>query len=685
SIRMRGRTHIEPFGKEREAIIVTEVPYQVNKSRMIEIMAECVRDKKIEGISDLRDESDRHGVRVVIEVKRDAMAEVVLAQLFKFTPLQTSFGANMLALNGGKPEQMNLKQILVAFIDFREEVITRRTAFELKKARDRAHIMAGLAVAVENLDPVIALIRAAKDAQEAKTNLMAKAWPAGTVEPLIALIDDPSHMVIEGSYTFSEEQAKAILEMRLQRLTGLERDKIATDLKELCAKIEEYLKILSSKELLFEILVNELLRMKELFGNERRSSIEDSEFEGDIEDLIQREDMVVTVSSSGYIKRVPLSTYRAQRRGGKGRAGMATKDEDFVTSLYVVNTHTPLLFFSTTGMVYTLKVYKLPLGTPQSRGKAMVNLLPLSEGETISTVMPLPEDESAWADLNVMFATTSGNVRRNALSDFTNVMRNGKIAMKLNEGDRLVGVAVCDDGNDVLLSTQAGKAIRFPVGDVRVFAGRSSVGVRGVRLGKDDTVISMTILHHMEFDTETRDAYLKLARKIRGMDEDEAEAADEAGDVPTISEEDFARMAEGEEFILTVTRKGYGKRTSAYEYRITKRGGQGVTSIATNKRNGDVAAAFPVDAGDEAMMITDAGKVIRIPVGDIRIAGRATQGVTLFSTSDDETVMSVAHLKTDDAEVDGLPEDGAEAVPVDGDSEPVESGEGDEEGAASDE
>ncbi|MEQ8736332.1 MAG: DNA gyrase subunit A [Rhodospirillaceae bacterium] len=669
SVLIRGRAEIEDMGKDREAIVITEVPYQVNKASMVEKIAELVREKRIEGISDLRDESDRNGVRVVVEVKRDTQADVVLNQLYRFTPLQTSFGMNMLAINGGRPELLNLRQILTAFITFREEVIRRRTVFELGQARDRAHVLVGLAIAVANLDEVIALIRAAPDAQTAREGLMAKAWPAADVEPLIEIIDEPDRKVIDGAYTLSETQAKAILDLRLHRLTGLEREKIHNELRELGDQIVDFLDILRSRERLYSIMRQELVDMKEEYATPRRTEISYNEFETDIEDLIQREDMVCTVTNAGYIKRVPLSTYRAQRRGGKGRAGMSTKDEDFVTSLYVVNTHTPLLFFSTTGMVYTLKVYKLPLGTPQARGKAMVNLLPLSEGETISTVMPLPEDESAWADLNVMFATTSGNVRRNALSDFTNVMRNGKIAMKLNDGDRLVGVAVCDDSKDVLLSTQSGKAIRFPVGDVRVFAGRSSVGVRGVRLGKDDTVISMTILHHMEFDTETRDAYLKQSRKLRGMDEDEAEAAEEAGDAPNISDEDFARMSEGEEFILTVTRKGYGKRTSAYEYRITKRGGQGVTAIATNARNGNVVAAFPVESDDEAMMITDAGKVIRIPVGDIRIAGRATQGVTLFSTAADEEVMSVAHLRKDEDEEEEDEEDSA------GDAAEAEAGE----------
>ena len=652
SVVIRGRAEIEDMGKDREAIVITEVPYQVNKASMIEKMAELVRDKRIEGISDLRDESDRSGIRVVVEVKREAQADVVLNQLYRFTPLQTSFGVNMLAINSGRPELLNLRQILSAFISFREEVIRRRTVYELDQARNRAHTLVGLGIAVANLDEVIKLIRAAPDPQTAREGLMARDWPAADVEPLIEIIDEPDRKVIDGVYKLSEAQAKAILELRLHRLTGLERDKIHEELKELGEKIVDFLDILRSRDRLYSIMRDELVEMKEEYATPRRTEISTDEFETDIEDLIQREYMVCTVTNAGYIKRVPLSTYRAQRRGGKGRAGMATKDEDFVASLYVVNTHTPLLFFSTHGMVYTLKVYKLPLGTPQARGKSMVNLLPLREGETISTVMPLPEDESAWADLNVMFATTSGNVRRNKLSDFTNVMRNGKIAMKLDEGDQLIGVSVCDESNDVLLSTRAGKAVRFAVSDVRVFAGRSSKGVRGVRLGKDDQVISMTILRHVEFDTETRDAYIKASRRLRGAEEDDGDVNGNGngddGNGIVISDDVFARMAEQEEFILTVTLKGYGKRTSAYEYRVTKRGGQGVTSIATGKRNGNVVAAFPVKEDDQAMMITDAGKVIRIPVDGIRIAGRATQGVTLFDTADDEQITSVAHLPQDD-------------------------------------
>ena len=671
SVRMRGRTHIETFGKDREAIIITEVPYQINKSRMIEIMAECVRDKKIEGISDLRDESDRHGVRVVVEIKRDAMSEIVLNQLLKFTPLQTSFGVNMLALNGGKPEQMNLKQILVAFIDFREEVITRRTAYELSKARDRAHIMVGLAVAVENLDPVIVLIRKAKDADEAKTKLMAKAWPAGTIEPLIKLIDDPEHQVVGGKYKLSAEQAKAILEMRLQRLTGLERDKIATDLKELCAKIKEYLKILGDKELLFEILVSELLRMKELFGNERRTTIEDAEFEGDIEDLIQREDMVVTVSDSGYIKRVPLSTYRAQNRGGKGRAGMSTKDEDFVSQVFVANTHQPMLFFSSTGIVYKLKVYKLPQGTPQARGKALINVLPLDEGETITTVMALPEDEESWGDLFVMFATASGGVRRNKLSDFTNVIANGKIAMKLDEGDHLVRVRVFEEDHNVFLATRKGKCIRFPVSDVRVFASRNSTGVRGIKLAGGDEVIAMSGLKHIKVEVAERDEYLKSVNASRRLvggdytDRDEDKTNDEAM-AAQLEQELHQEMAAEEEFILTVSEDGFGKRSSAYGYRISKRGGKGIDSMGVKrgKELTQVIATLPVVDTDQLVMVSDGGQLIRLPVDNISFTGRASRGVTLFNVAEEERVVSVTRFRDVEGDENGSEEGEAAEAPA---------------------
>jgi len=655
SVVMRGRASVEEIRKDRQAIVITEVPYQVNKARMIEIMADAVRDKKIEGISDLRDESDRHGVRVVVEIKRDAVAEVVLAQLYRYTPLQTSFGVNMLALDGGQPKMMNLKQILDAFLDFREEVIRRRTIFDLGKARERAHVLAGLAVAVANIDEVIALIRAAPDAATARAQLMEKAWPAADVEAMIELLDEPDRKVEDGKYKLSEIQAKAILDLRLHRLTGLERDKIGDDLAELGREIAEYLTILGSRERLLEILRTELLEVREQFATPRRTEIEESELDQDIEDLIQREDMVVTVSSTGYIKRVPLSTYRAQRRGGKGRAGMATREEDFVAQVFVVNTHTPVLFFSSTGIVYKLKVYRLPLGSPTARGKAMINILPLQEGETISTLMPLPEDEETWADLQIVFATAKGQVRRNSLSDFGNVKANGKIAMKFENGaagDRLIRVRTCTEDDDILLSTAGGKCIRFPVAALRVFSSRSSTGVRGIRLGKGDEVISMSALRHVKAEVAQRDEYLASVgarRRLAGgdyTDRDEDKARDE-GLAARFDAPEFQRMGEDEEFVLTITRDGFGKRTSAYEYRIAGRGGLGIASIdlKRGKKTTRVVASFPVLETDQIVMVTDGGQLIRCPISDISTVGRTTRGVTLFKTAADENVVSVTRLR----------------------------------------
>jgi DNA gyrase subunit A len=676
SVVMRGKTSFEEVRKDRMAIIIHEVPYQVNKARMIENMAEAVRDKRIEGIADLRDESDRDGVRVVVELKRDAEPEVVQAQLFKFTPLQTSFGVNMLALDGGQPRLMNLKDILVAFIAFREEVIRRRTIFELGKARERAHVLAGLAVAVANIDDVIALIRAAPDPTTAREQLMSRDWPAADVAPMIALLDEPGHAVVDGKYKLSEAQARAILELRLHRLTGLERDKIGDDLKALGEQIEEYLAILASRDKLYGLLRDELMGMREQFADERRTVIEESEFEHDIEDLIQREDMVVTVTNAGYMKRVPLSTYRAQKRGGKGRSGMATRDEDFVSQVFVVNTHTPVLFFSSTGIVYKLKVYKLPLGTPQARGKAMVNILPLKEGETITTMMPLPEDEDTWENLFVMFSTTSGNVRRNRLSDFTNVMSNGKIAMKLDDGDQLVRVRTCTEDDDVLLSARGGKVIRFPVDAVRVFSSRNSTGVRGMRLAKDDEVIAMSILRHVKVEIEDRDLYLQsvgAARRLKGGDYTDR-AEDKARDeelAARLEEPRFQEMAENEEFILTIAEDGMGKRTSAYEYRIAGRGGQGITGIELGRGKGQapssIVAAFTVLDTDQIMMVSDGGQIIRCPIDQISIVGRSARGVTVFKVADEERLVSVSRLR----EVEGDDEDdefdeGEDGAPAEG-------------------
>ncbi|WP_371456178.1 DNA gyrase subunit A [Thalassospira sp. MCCC 1A01428] len=661
SVVMRARTHFEEIRANREAIIVTEVPYQVNKATLMEKIADLVRDKKLEGISDLRDESDRSGVRMVIELKRDAVADVVLNQLFRFTALQTSFGVNMLALNRGKPELMNLKEIIQAFVEFREEVITRRTIHLLKKARDRAHVVVGLGIAVANIDDVIRLIRNAADPAIAREQLMAKSWPAGDIVPLIELIADPHQVGSEdGNYRLSEAQARAILELRLHRLTGLERDKIAGELTELGEKIKDFLDILGSRERKLTILKDELTEMRNEFADPRRSEIIEGDFEHDIEDLIAREDMVVTVSHTGYIQRVPLSTYRAQRRGGKGRSGMATREEDFVSKLFVANTHTPVLFFSSLGMVYKMKVWRLPLGTPQSRGKALVNLLPLSEGEHITTVLPLP-DEEEWPNLHIMFATSTGNVRRNSLADFVNVKANGKIAMKLEEdrGDSLIAVQTCTDEDDIFLTTRQGKCIRFRVADVRVFTGRNSVGVRGIRLADGDDVIAMSVLWGSHASMEERSEYLSIASKLRR----EELGVDDALPLEVLSQERYDELLSGDQLILSVTENGYGKRTSSYEYRVTGRGGQGFANIDMSERNGLVAASFVIEEGDELMMVTNGGKVIRMPTHDIRIAGRKTQGVTLFRTAEDEQVVAVERL-SNLGETAGDDEEGVEGETV---------------------
>ena len=666
---LRAKSHVEENRKDREALVFTEIPYQVNKAKLVERIAEMVREKLIEGIAELRDESDRDGVRVVVDLKRDAEPEIVLNQLYRHTALQTSFGVNMLALNGGRPELLTLRDVIAAFVAFREEVITRRTSYLLGKARERAHTLLGLLIAVANLDEIIALIRAAPDPATARAGLVGRAWPAADVAPLVALVGEPGRGVAEdGTYRLSDEQARAILDLRLQRLTGLERDKIAEELRGLIAEIGGYLKILRSRARLIEVLRGELLAIRERFATPRRTQIEDVEFEADIEALIQREPMVVTVSHGGYIKRVPLSTYRAQRRGGRGRAGMAIREEDFLSEVFVASTHAPVLFFTSSGRVYKLKVHRLPLGTPQARGRPMVNLLPnLVPGERISTVMPLPEDEESWAELTVMFATANGYVRRNALSDFGDVRANGKIAMKFegeDADDRLIAVATCTEADDVLLATRNGKAIRFPVGDVRVFTGRSSVGVRGIRLLGDDLVISMSILRHEEVAPDLRNAYLSLAARRRRPLGEEGDAAgelppepDEAdaepgGDESSIAEETYADLVQREECVLSVTEKGFGVRTSAYDYRITGRGGQGIDNMDLRRRDDAVVAVFPVGGNDQIMLVTDGGMVIRCPVHDIRIARRRSQGVVIFKVSDGERVVSVARLP-DDTEENG--------------------------------
>ena len=621
SVIMRARAEVVTDGRDRETILVHEIPYQVNKAQLLERIGELVREKTIEGISDIRDESDRTGMRVVIEIKRDGSGDVVLNQLYRHTRLQTSFPVNMLAMNAGRPMQMGLKDVISAFCDFRKEVVTKRSIHLLGKARERAHVLAGLMVALASIDEIIELIKRAPDTETARNQLCEKAWPAAEVEAFIALIDDPGHEVLDGTYRLSQTQARAILDLRLQRLTGMEREKLTDETQELADKISDYLKILSSVEHVDEVVLAELAATRERLADDRRTEISDQLIDQDDEDLIQQEDMVVTVSHRGYIKRVPLSVYRAQRRGGKGRAGMKTRDEDFVSQLFVANTHTPILFFTSRGMVYQLKCYRLPEAAPQSLGKAMVNILPIEPDETINTVMPMPDDQSSWDALHVMFATASGNIRRNRLSDFTNIMRNGKIAMKLDEGDELVGVRPCSQDDDVLLATRDGKAIRFAVDAVRVFRGRASTGVRGVRLLGQDSVVSMSII---------------------------------TGDAT--------------EFVLSVTENGYGKRTPVSDYRRTGRGGQGVANIETSDRNGRVMASFTVVEEDQLMLVTNYGQVIRIRVhggeGDsIRIASRKTQGVRLFDVSgdEDERVVSAGLIRdADDDDEDDASEGDAD-------------------------
>ena len=660
SIIMRAKVHTETLRKDREALIVSEIPFQVNKSTLIEKIAELVREKKIEGISDLRDESDRDGMRIVIELKREAVADVVLNQLWRFTSMQSSFGANMIALNGGRPEMMTLHDMLTAFLEFREEVVTRRTKFLLVKARDSAHIQVGLAIAVANIDEVIRLIRTSSDSGAARTALMERVWPARDMAPLIGLIADPRHTIAEdGTIRLSDAQARAILELRLARLTALGRDEIAEALNKLAAEIADYLEILGSRVRLMGIIRDELTAVKTAFADKRRTEILESEADMDDEDLIQREDMVVLVSHAGYIKRVPLSTYRAQRRGGKGRSGMATREEDFVARLFVASTHQPVLYFSSKGQVYKEKVWRLPLAAPQARGKALVNMLPLETGERITTIMPLPEDEATWDALDVMFATTRGTVRRNKLSDFAQVNRNGKIAMKLDEGEGIVDVQICSEKDDVLLTTNLGQCIRFAVNDVRVFKGRDSMGVRGVSLADGDSVISLAILREFDATGEERAAYLKMRRAMAGetVEESEADEAEAPAAPSALAPERYTEMSAAEQFILTISENGYGKRTSSFEYRLTGRGGKGIVAMAVNQRNGKLVASFPVEHGDEVMLVTDGGQLIRCPVEGIRIAGRGTQGVIVFDTADGERVVSVERI----SEPDGEGDEGGEA------------------------
>lgn len=666
SVIMRARVEVETRAKDREQLVVSEIPYQVNKSTLIEKIAELVRDKRIEGISNVADESNRHGIRIVIELKRDAVAEVVLNQLYRYTPLQTSFGVNMVALNGGRPEVMNLKDLLEAFLAFREVVITRRTKFLLNKARNRAHILVGLAIAVANIDEVIATIRTAPDPATAKERLMARAWPAKDIAGMVALIDDPRHRLSEdGTIHLSDEQAKAILDLRLQRLTALGREEIQSELEKIAAEIREFLAILTTRARVQDIIREELQAARTAFATPRQTEILEAEGDFEDEDLIQREDMVVTVSHAGYVKRVPLSAYRAQRRGGKGRAGMATKEEDFVTRLFVATTHTPVLFFSSRGIVHKMKVWRLPMSAPQSRGKALVNMLPLAAGERITTVMPLPEDEAEWSRFHVMFATTDGDVRRNDLADFVQINRNGKIAMKLEGETSIVDVQLCTEADDVLLTTRLGQSIRFAVPEVRVFQSRNSTGVRGISLGEGDKVISMAILRHVDVSAEERAGYLKMRRAVtageEGVVSNDNDGDEPLGDVQ-LSQERYIRLSAAEQFVLAISERGFGKRSSAYEYRVTGRGGKGIVAMITNARNGGVVAAFPVEPSDQIMLVTDGGQMIRVPVDQIRIAGRNTQGVTIFDTAQAETVVSVERV-SETGDDDSGAEDASVEVP----------------------
>lgn len=646
SVIIRAKTRVEEIRKDRWAIVIDEIPYQVNKATMIERIAEAAREKRIEGIAHVQDESDRNGVRVVVELKRDATAEVVLNQLFRFTPMQTSFGCNMLALNGGRPEQLTLRRFLTAFIDFREDVVARRTAHLLRKARERSHILCGLAVAVTNIDEIVATIRSSADAAEARDRLMTRRWPARDILPYIALIDDPTHTANEdGTYNLSEVQARAILELRLQRLTQIGVKEVTDELEELAGKIREYLEILGSRDRIMGIIADELREVRELFAVPRRTEIVDWSGDMEDEDLIEREDMVVTVTQSGWIKRTPLTEFRAQKRGGKGLSGMSTKDDDVVTTLFVANTHTQLLFFTTDGMVYKLKTWRLPQGGRTAKGKAIVNILPIPTGVSIAAIMPVDRDEKDWDDLQIIFATTAGDVRRNALSDFTNVMRNGKIAMDLPEGVELVNARIASEEDDVMLVTDAGRAIRFPTTAVRVFKGRKSTGVRGIRLNGSDRVVSMAVIRHFEADPAERAAYLKMRRAVAGLADDSEIDDDEDAAAPgSITQERYAEMSAAENLILTITAKGAGKLSSSHDYPVRGRGGQGVQAIDKGMRGGAIVACFPVEMDDQIMLATSKGQSIRVPVDGISFRSRSAGGVRVFNTGTDEEVVSVAWI-----------------------------------------
>ena len=659
SVIIRAKTRIEELRKDRYAIVLDEIPYQVNKATMIEKIADLVREKRIEGIAHVQDESDRVGVRVVIELKRDATPEVVLNQLFRFTPMQTSFGCNMLALNGGRPEQLTLRDFLSYFITFREEVVARRTAFELRKARERSHILCGLAVAVSNVDEIVATIRASADPAEAREKLMTRRWPAVDIAPYIRLIDDPGHtMNDDGTYNLSEIQARAILELRLQRLTALGVTEVTDELEELAAKIKDYLEILGSRERIMAIISDELREVRAAFAVPRRTEIVDWAGDMDDEDLIEREDMVVTITSGGYIKRTPLIDFRSQNRGGKGLSSMATKEDDVVTTLFVANTHTQLLFFTTDGMVYKLKTWRLPLAGRTAKGKAIINILPIETGVSIAALMPVDAPEEEWENLQIVFATSDGDVRQNDLSDFTNVMRNGKIAMKLPEGVFLVNAAIADENDDVMLVTALGRAIRFPTTEIRVFKSRGSTGVRGIRVGAGDKVVSMSIIRHFEAEADERAAYLKQRRLVAGAVEDDAETDEdeEATPMGQLSPERYAQMSAAEDLILTITKSGAGKLSSSHDYPTRGRGGMGVKAMDGAMRGGPLVASFPVDLADQIMLATSTGQSIRVPVGQISFRSRSAGGVKVFNVSGTEEVVSVARVA--DQTEDDLPIEG---------------------------
>jgi DNA gyrase subunit A len=650
SVVVRAKTRVEEIRKDRWAIIIDQIPYQVNKSSMIEKIAEQVREKKIEGIAHVQDESDRNGVRVVIELKRDATAEVVMNQLYRFTPMQTYFGCNMLALNGGRPETLTLRRFLTSFIDFREEVVARRTAFLLRKARERSHVLCGLAVAVTNIDEVVQTIRSSADAAEARHRLMTRRWPAKEILPYIALIDDPTHTANDdGTYNLSEIQARAILELRLQRLTQIGVKEVTDELEELAGKIKEYLEILGSRERIMSIISDELAEVKDLFAVPRRTEIVDWSGDMDDEDLIAREDMVVTVTSGGYIKRTPLVDFRSQRRGGKGVSGMATKEEDVVTTLFVANTHTQLLFFTTDGMVYKLKTWRLPQGGRTSKGKAIINILPIPVGVSIAATMPVDRAEDEWDDLQVVFATSAGTVRRNKLSDFTNVKSNGKIAMKFEEEHAettLINARIASNDDDVMLTTNSGRAIRFPATDVRVFNSRASVGVRGIKLNGDDKVVSMSIIRHFDATSEERVAYLKMRRAMAGLTDEDAGEDEDASVDPnaTIDQSRYAEMSAAENLILTISAQGSGKLSSSHDYPVRGRGGLGVTAMDKAMRGGEIVACFPVEMDDQIMLATSKGQSIRVPVEGISFRSRSAGGVKVFDTGKNEVVVSVAWI-----------------------------------------